>query len=111
MSWSFTTLQNEIEGLEEDIDRCNEMVELEYKTIEEMNKALGECSFNYLRDEIRRCPDVCDGCGKDDNGEIWGKRFIRESRSEIRRYKKLLKWKMEVLETMQKQPKHIRSVA
>ena len=111
MGWKFTDLQSEIEGLEEDIDRCNEMVELEYKTIEEMNKALAHCSFEYLGNGYTKCPDTCDGCGQDDDGEIWGKRFIRESRSEIRRYKKLLRWKTAVLETMQKQPKHIRSVA
>jgi len=111
MGWKFTDLQSEIEGLQDDIDRCNEMVELEYKTIEEMNKALAHCSFEYLGNGYTKCPDTCDGCGQDDDGEIWGKRFIRESRSEIRRYKKLLRWKMEVLETMQKQPKHIRSVA
>jgi len=111
MGWKFTDLQSEIEGLQDDIDRCNEMVELEYKTIEEMNKALAHCSFEYLGNGYTKCPETCDGCGKDDDGEIWGKRFIRESRSEIRRYKKLLRWKMEVLETMQKQPKHIRSVA
>ena len=111
MGWKFTDLQSEIEGLQEDIGRCNEMVELEYKTIEEMNKALAHCSFEYLGNGYTKCPETCDGCGQDDDGEIWGKRFIRESRSEIRRYKKLLRWKMEVLETMQKQPKHIRSVA
>ena len=111
MGWKFTDLQSEIEGLKDDIDRCNEMVELEYKTIEEMNKALAHCSFNYLGDGYTKCPETCDGCGKDDDGEIWGKRFIRESRSEIRRYKKLLKWKTAVLETMEKQPKHFRSVA
>lgn len=111
MGWKFTDLQSEIEGLQEDIGRCNEMVELEYKTIEEMNKALAHCSFEYLGNGYTKCPETCDGCGQDDDGEIWGKRFIRESRSEIRRYKKLLKWKTAVLETMENQPKHIRSVA
>ena len=111
MSWGFQSLQKEIESIETDIIRCEQMIRIERQSIKEMEQDLATCSHRYLQGLELNCLDSCNGCGKDDSGEIWGKRFIRESRSEIRRYKKLLQWKNAVLETMKTQPKHLRSVA
>jgi len=111
MGWSFTTLQNEMIHLKEEISTCEEMIEIEKQSIKEMQTDLATCSFRYLQGQELNCMNSCNGCGKDDDGEIWGKRFIRESRSEIRRYKKLLKWKTAVLETMKSQPNNLLSVA
>ena len=111
MGWGFQSLQKEIESVELDILRCQEMIKIEKQSIKEMEQDLVTCSTRYLQGRELNCMNSCNGCGKDDEGEIWGKRFIRESRSEIRRYKKLLKWKTAVLKTMQTQPKHLRSVA
>ena len=111
MGWAFTTLQNEMIHLKKEISTCEEMIEIEKQSIKEMQADLATCSFRYLQGQELNCMNSCNGCGKDDNGEIWGKRFIRESRSEIRRYKKLLKWKTAVLETMKSQPNNLLSVA
>ena len=110
MGWAFQSLQKEIESAQLDITRCEEMIKIEKQSIEEMQDSLANCSYRYLQGLELNCLNSCDGCGKDENGEIWGKRFIRESRSEIRRYKKLLKWKNEVLKTMENQPKAFRNI-
>ena len=111
MGWGFQSLQQEIESLEVDITRCEEMIRIEKQSIKKMREDLARCSFRYLQGQELNCMNSCNGCGKDDDGVIWGRRFIKESQAEIRRYNKLLKWKTAVLETMKKQPKHIRSVA
>ena len=111
MGWAIHTLQNEIESVKTDIVRCEEMIKIEKQSIKEMQADLETCSFRYLQGQELNCMNSCNGCGKDDSGEIWGKRFIRESRSEIRRYKKLLKWKTAVLNTMQDQPRTLRKVS
>ena len=110
MGWGFQSLQKEIESAQLDITRCEEMIKIEKQSIKEMQDSLAICSYRYLQGLELNCLNSCDGCGKDENGEIWGKRFIRESRSEIRRYKKLLKWKNEVLKTMENQPKAFRNI-
>jgi len=111
MGWAFHTLQNEIESVKVDIIRCEEMIRIEKQSIKEMRFELARCSFRYLQGHELNCLNSCNGCGKDDDGVIWGRRFIKESQAEIRRYKKLLKWKTAVLNTMQDQPRTLRRVS
>ena len=108
MGWAFQTLNNEMLQVSEDIARCKEMIQIEKDTIAEMEHSLKMHSFNYLKSKEVFHMNSCDGCGKDDNGEIWAVRFIRESKAEIRRYKKIIKWKAEVLDTMKAQSKALR---
>ena len=111
MGWAFQTLNNEMLQVSEDIVKCEEMIQIEKDTIAEMEQSLKQHAFFYLKDETPNHMNSCDGCGKDDNGEIWAVRFIRESKAEIRRYKKIIKWKAEVLDTMKAQSKALRFVS
>ena len=111
MGWGFQSLQQEIESLELDITRCEEMIRIEKQSIKEMREDLARCSFRYLQGQELNCMNSCNGCGKDDDGVIWGVRFIKEAKADIRRYNKILKWKKEVLETMKAQSKALRFIS
>ncbi len=111
MGWTFKSLHDEIQWIKQEIKQCKDMIVLEEDTIKEMNDELKVHEYYYLKGEPLNCLSTCNGCGKDDHGEIWGVRFIREAKSEIRRYKKIIKWKQSVLETMQAQSKSLRYVS
>ena len=111
MVWSFQSLNHEMESLKIDIDRCYESIDIAKQTIQEMEDDLKRCAYNYLREVDENCLESCNGCGKDDDGVIWGVRFIKEAKADIRRYNKILKWKKEVLETMKAQSKALRFIS
>ena len=111
MVWSFQSLNHEMQSLKIDIDRCYESIDIAKQTIQEMEDDLKRCAYNYLREVDTNCLESCNGCGKDDDGVIWGVRFIKEAKADIKRYNKILKWKKEVLETMKAQSKALRFVS
>ena len=111
MGWAFQTLNNEMLQVSEDIVKCKEMIQIEKDTIAEMEQSLKQHAIYYLKGETVNHMNSCDGCGTDDDGEIWAVRFIKESKAEIRRYKKIIKWKTEVLDTMKAQSKALRFVS